>query len=156
MPSCTAKDFVGPQPEFGAGGRGGLRAVIQGECADAGQHLLGISRQIEADHLRRDIGRDAGQRHREAIATFETSRKGLGAETRLQHVGAGNGHGAVGGDVLPAIGQRARQVRRADILSAEHTGLEQVRIAVAQRAGNRETGAPPASAKPISAFGETL
>jgi hypothetical protein len=44
----------------------------------------------------------------------------------VQTVDAADGHGTIGGDVLPAIGQRAGEVGLADGVADERAGLEQV------------------------------
>ena len=48
----------------------------------------------------------------EAIAAFDAAGPRIGVELRAQAIDAGNGHGAIGGDVLPAIGQRAGDIGR--------------------------------------------
>ena len=63
-------------------------------------------------------------------------------------VDAGNGDGAIGGDVLPAIGQRAGEIGPAGIVADEGAGLEQVGTAgadigdaeIGAAAGQREAG----------------
>ena len=79
-------------------------------------------------------------RRHEAIAAFDAARPGIGVELRAQPVDAGDRHGAVGGDVLPAIGQRAGDIGRADVVPDEGAGLEQVG-APAAAIGDAEVGA---------------
>jgi hypothetical protein len=85
-----------------------LGAIGQRKGAGACNGLLGITRQIEGRELGCGLRRDADAadpgRHK-TIATFETPRKGIGIELRAELTGAGYGHGAIGGDVLPAIGE---------------------------------------------------
>ena len=80
-------------------------------------------------------------RRRKAIAALEPAGEGLGPEAALQLVEAGQRHRAVGGDVVPAIGQRRRDIGRTEIVPAEDAGLEQVGRAAAERVGERIAGA---------------
>src|SRR5260370_110464 len=98
----------------------------------ARQALFGIGRQIDCRELSGGEWRDADAAHPrrdKTIAAFDAAREGIGVELRAQAIDAGDGDGAVGGDVLPAIGQRAGDIGRADLVFDEGTGLEQVRAA---------------------------
>jgi hypothetical protein len=77
-------------------------------------------RQLRRDADAADPGRD------KPIAAFETSRKCIGVELRAELIGAGHGHGAIGGDVLPAIGECGRDVSRANGVTDKRAGLEQI------------------------------
>jgi hypothetical protein len=75
-----------------------------------GDRLLGIGRQVEGDELGRGVRRDADAAapgRDEAVAAFESSRLGVGIELSAQLVEAPDRHGAVGRDILPAIGSVA-------------------------------------------------
>ena len=105
--------------------------------------LFGIGRQIEGGELAGGIGRDADAadpRRDKAIAAFDAAGIRIGVELGAQLIDAGDGHGAIGGDVLPAIGQRAGDIGRADGVPHERAGLEQVGAAAAA-VRDAETGA---------------
>jgi len=56
-------------------------------------------------------------------------------------VDASDGHGAIGGDVLPAICERRRNVRRADGVTDIRSRLEQIGTSGAEGVGDRKIGA---------------
>ncbi len=123
--------FVGAQAEFAARIGDVLRAIAQCERVRTGQHLLGIGRQVDSGELPRGIWRQSDPRRHEAIPAFDSPRNGICVEARLQPVAAGDGNSAVGGDILPAIGQRSQKIRRTDGVPHEGAGLEQVGTASA-------------------------
>ena len=43
----------------------------------------------------------------DTVTRLDTAGKSVGIEVRAQVIGSGEGHGAIAGDVLPAISQRA-------------------------------------------------
>ena len=120
-----------------------LGGVGQRKGVGAGDRLLGIGRQIEGRELPGGIRRDADAadpRRDKTIAAFDAARPRIGVELRAQLVDAGDGHGAVGGDVLPAIGQRAGEIGRPACVPDERAGLEQVGTPGAA-VGDAEVGA---------------
>ena len=82
----------------------------------------------EAGEVAGSVGRqpDRQARRHDAIATLDAARPGVGVELGLQLVEACNRQRAVGGDVLPAIGHRAREIGRTHVVANERTGLEQI------------------------------
>src|SRR5258708_22947851 len=60
---------------------------------------------------------------------------------------AGNGDGAVGGDVMPAIRGRRGDVGRSDSVPDEGAGLEQVGAPASQSIGDREIAAAAGKGK---------
>src|SRR5260370_2928020 len=72
---------------------------------------------------------------------------GVGVELRTQLIDAGNGDGAVGGDVLPAIRGRRGDVGRSDSVPDEGAGLEQVGAPASQSIGDREIAAAAGKGK---------
>jgi hypothetical protein len=102
------KGFVGAKAELAARIGDVLGAIGQRKGVGADKGLLGITRQIEGRELSGSIGRDADTadpRHDKTITAFKPPGERIGVELRAELIGAGRRHGAVGGDLLPAIGQ---------------------------------------------------
>ena len=104
--------------------------------------LLGISRKIKGSELSRGVGRDtdaANPRNDKTIAAFGTPGPCIGVELRAQLIDARDGHGAVGGDVLPTIGQCAGEISCGRILPDEQVGLEQGGVAAGREPSCRRS-----------------
>ena len=118
--------------------------------------LFGIGRQIEGRELRGGVRRDADAAdpgRDKTIAAFETPRKRIGVELRAQLIGTGHGHGAVGGDVLPAISQRGRDIGRSTACRTNAPAWNRSECPVPLLATEKFVP-PPASAKPAIVYGE--
>ena len=76
----------------------------------------------------------------EAVAGLGAGGEGVGVKLPLQMIGACDGDDAISGDVLPAIGKRARNIDSAEILSAIDAELEQVGVAAAPHRFHRASG----------------
>ncbi|MNL77440.1 hypothetical protein D3C87_2036210 [compost metagenome] len=57
------------------------------------------------------------------MAAFQPARPAVDVEAGLELLA---GNAAVGGDILPAIGQRSREIALPEMLAQEEAGLEQV------------------------------
>ena len=99
--------LVEARAEFGANVGRRLRRVGQRELVAAARRGLAIGRHEERGRLHASVRRDADERCRVAPAAFEPRGQSLRLERRVQLIGAGDGHGAVGRGVLPGIAQRA-------------------------------------------------
>ncbi len=139
--------IVGAQAKFAARCRDALRSVSQRECICSRQSLLRIGRQIEGGELPGRVRRDPHPWRSEAIAALDAAGEGVGIELRVQAIDAGDGHGTVGGDVLPAIGKRAGDIGRSDFVLDEGPGLKQVGASGAA-VGNAELGTPAGEREP--------
>ena len=90
----------------------------------------GIRREAKIAHPRRHV----------AIAAFDASGEGVGVEVRLQSIDAGDRHGAIGRDVLPAIGGGGDDVGRSCGVAYESASLEKVGSSASQSIGDRKIG----------------
>ncbi len=151
------KGFVGADAEFAAAVGDIPRAVVQRKGTAAGDDALGIGRQAERGGLSGHIGRDADaaidKGGEEAVAGFDAAREGVGVEFRMQAIDACRGHGTVGGDVLPAIGEGAGDIGLAYVVAREGAHLKEVGTPAAA-VGDTKAGAAAGSEKPAIVNGE--
>src|SRR5580692_12664346 len=100
------KGLVGADAEFAAYVGDVTPGIGQREIAGAHDRLFGIGRQIEGYELRGGVRRNAdaaGEWRDEAVTALKPSRIRIRVKLGAEPIEAGSGHGAVGGDVLPAI-----------------------------------------------------
>ena len=153
---CIAKDLSARRPSSLRVRGDALRIVGQREGVGAGYDLFGIGGQVERGELPRCIGRDAEAAEPwadKAIAGFGAAGEGVGVELRAQAIDAGDGNGAIGHDILPAIGEGAGDVGCANGVTHECAGLEQVGTAAAA-ARDVEAGAAAGQRKAGDGVGE--
>jgi hypothetical protein len=106
-----------------------LCGIGQRKAVGAGEDAFGIGGQIKIDCLRRGVGRQADAadpRRHNAIATLDASRERIGVEVGVQLIDTQYRQGAIGSDVLPAIGRRRSDIGRSSRVTDEGAGLEQV------------------------------
>ena len=97
--------------------------------------------------MQRGVWRHRDGQHAIAPAAFEPRRQRIGFHLGVQFIDTRNGHGAVGGDVLPGIGKRAGEIGRAHRMPGIGAHLEHVGASAAERAVDAEVGAGAAERK---------
>ena len=91
---------------------------------------------------------------RRSDSRLRAARPRIGVELGAELIEAGDRHRAVGGDVLPAIGERGGDIGRSRGVAHVSAGLEQVGMPAAAIGDTEKLVPPPANAKPAIVFGE--
>ena len=131
-----------PRAELDAGGGGGVGVVVQGEGTAA--RRLGIAGQVIGGRLEGCIGRDRGNGRFETVAGLGPAGVAVGVEIRVEHIAE---HGALGVDVVEAVGKCTGDIGVAKTLAAIEAGIEGVGAAAAQAVRQRKVAPAAAQAE---------